>query len=74
MTAIVIKDLPDSIDLDREAMHAIIGGARTAGTYRGPGHRATGAARLVRYPGACPESPSQCRSRTAAHGSARAEA
>jgi hypothetical protein len=57
MTAIVIKDLPDSIDLDREAMHAIIGGARTAGTYRGPGHRATGAARLVRYPGGLPGKP-----------------
>lgn len=31
MATIVIKDLPDNIDLDREAMAAITGGARTRG-------------------------------------------
>ena len=31
MTIIVIKDLPESIDLDRQAMLAITGGARTRG-------------------------------------------
>jgi hypothetical protein len=31
MATIVIKDLPDNTDLDREAMIAITGGARTRG-------------------------------------------
>jgi hypothetical protein len=31
MSIIVIKDLPESLDLDREAMLAITGGARTRG-------------------------------------------
>jgi hypothetical protein len=30
MTTLVIKDLPESVDLDREAMAAITGGARIA--------------------------------------------
>jgi hypothetical protein len=29
MALITIKDLPQSIDLDRKAMHAIVGGSRT---------------------------------------------
>lgn len=32
MTTIVIKDLPENIELDRQAMIAITGGARTRGT------------------------------------------
>lgn len=31
MATIVIKDLPDNIDLDREAMQAVTGGARLRG-------------------------------------------
>lgn len=31
MTTIVIKDLPENVELDREAMIAITGGARTGG-------------------------------------------
>jgi hypothetical protein len=31
MSTIVIKDLPESVDLDRQAMRTVIGGARTAG-------------------------------------------
>ena len=31
MTTIVIKDLPENVELDREAMVAITGGARTGG-------------------------------------------
>jgi hypothetical protein len=31
MATIVIKDLAESIDLDRQAMHAITGGARVRG-------------------------------------------
>ena len=29
MAAILIKDLPDSVELDKQAMSAIVGGART---------------------------------------------
>ena len=31
MATIVIKDLAESLDLDRQAMHAITGGARVRG-------------------------------------------
>lgn len=31
MATIVIKDLPDNVELDREAMLAVVGGARTRG-------------------------------------------
>ncbi|MGZ3237352.1 MAG: hypothetical protein ACXU8A_08245 [Burkholderiaceae bacterium] len=31
MTTIVIKDLPENVELDREAMIAITGGARSGG-------------------------------------------
>ncbi len=31
MATIVIKDLPENVDLDREAMRAVIGGARLRG-------------------------------------------
>ena len=30
MAAILIKDLPDSVELDKQAMSAIVGGARTS--------------------------------------------
>jgi hypothetical protein len=50
MALITIKDLPHSVDLDRKAMHAIVGGARagvrpadlSGATIRG--------ARIVDYP------------------------
>jgi hypothetical protein len=50
MATIVIKDLPDSVDLDREAMLAITGGARTRGrqTYLGQGMART--TRIVNFP------------------------
>jgi hypothetical protein len=31
MSTIVIKDLPESVDLDRQAMRAVVGGARVTG-------------------------------------------
>ncbi|WP_332671318.1 hypothetical protein [Aromatoleum sp.] len=31
MATIVIKDLPENIDLDREAMRTVVGGARLRG-------------------------------------------
>ena len=50
MATIVIKDLTESIDLDRQAMASIIGGARTRGRYI-PRRTATSATRIVNYPG-----------------------
>ena len=59
MSTIVIKDLPDSIDLDHQAMIAVTGGARTGrrpfsgGTYLSVGivnfrnHFIGGAARRI---------------------------
>jgi hypothetical protein len=52
MALITIKDLPQSDELDRKAMHAIVGGARSAGG-RLAGLAATAAApsaRIVDYP------------------------
>lgn len=51
MTTIAIKDLPASVDLDRQAMRAITGGARFGG---GQSFRALTAprdGRIVNYPG-----------------------
>ncbi|WP_237718324.1 hypothetical protein, partial [Cupriavidus sp. BIS7] len=51
MAVIVIKDLPENMDLDREAMTAIIGGARVTGTYRWQSsHRRPSLTRLIQYP------------------------
>jgi hypothetical protein len=33
MTTIAIKDLPESVELDRQAMAAIVGGARNGARY-----------------------------------------
>ncbi|AMR79317.1 hypothetical protein [Cupriavidus nantongensis] len=54
MAVIVIKDLPDSMDLDRQAMTTILGGGRTAGGQAWHGLRRQGAARIVDYPGGLP--------------------
>lgn len=54
MAVIVIKDLPDSMDLDRQAMSTILGGGRTAGGQAWHGLRRQGAARIVDYPGGLP--------------------
>lgn len=59
MAVIVIRDLPDSVDLDREAMTAILGGSRFAGgsgrTWHGLRHHAR--ARLASWPEGWPENP-----------------
>lgn len=39
MSSITIKDLPDSIELDREAMRTITGGARRGGGRQASPHR-----------------------------------
>ncbi|KWR81861.1 hypothetical protein [Cupriavidus sp. IDO] len=54
MAVIVIKDLPDSVDLDKEAMTTILGGGRTSGAQGWHGLRRTSATRIVDYPGGLP--------------------
>ena len=49
MATIVIKDLTDNTDLDREAMAAITGGARSRGA-AGMGRMPTPGTRIVDYP------------------------
>ncbi|SAL77639.1 hypothetical protein [Caballeronia telluris] len=56
MAVIVIKDLADSVLLDREAMTAIVGGSRT-GAHQGFRARpAVNANRLSNYPGVAVQS------------------
>lgn len=50
MAKIVIKDLTESVDLDRQAMVAIMGGARTPGRHAFPGQTISGSTRIVNYP------------------------
>lgn len=50
MTTISIKDLPDSVELDRQAMAAIIGGARTGVRYSIVAQPVMSTARVVDYP------------------------
>jgi hypothetical protein len=50
MTIIVIKDLAESVDLDRQAMLAITGGARTRGRQPYTGNTIFRSARIVNYP------------------------
>lgn len=57
MSRIVIKDLPESVDLDREAMVAITGGARVRGRYAFPGPTILRTSRVVAYPGGFATAP-----------------
>ena len=50
MSIIVIKDLPESVDLDRQAMVDIRGGARTRGRQTFIGSTIFRSARIVNYP------------------------
>ena len=50
MANIVIKDLTESVDLDRKAMIAISGGARTPGRQAFPAQTASRDNRIVDYP------------------------
>lgn len=49
MATIVIKDLSENINLDRQAMTSIIGGARARGRYI-PSRTAAAGTRIVNYP------------------------
>jgi hypothetical protein len=50
MATIAIKDLPDSVELDRQAMAAIVGGARSTARYGSLLQSASNQARLIDYP------------------------
>jgi len=50
MATIVIKDLTESVDLDRQAMSSIIGGARTRGRQSLPVRTIFNSTRIVNYP------------------------
>jgi hypothetical protein len=51
MSKLVIKDLPESVQLDRAAMTAIVGGARTSGRFLGVTAQAVPEqTRVVDYP------------------------
>ncbi len=50
MATIVIKDLSDSTELDRAAMHAIVGGTRNGGRPWRPEADTTRPARIIDYP------------------------
>ncbi|MBI2275952.1 MAG: hypothetical protein HYU74_01230 [Dechloromonas sp.] len=50
MTTISIKDLPESVVLDREAMLAITGGARSGGSQHFSGRPGPGTNRVSGYP------------------------
>jgi hypothetical protein len=54
MATLAIKDLPDSVDLDRQAMAAIVGGARSSARYGSLLQPASGPARLFDYPQGLP--------------------
>lgn len=53
MSKLVIKDLAESIDLDREAMTAVVGGARVRG-HLNPAQVNARATRVVDYPNTLP--------------------
>jgi hypothetical protein len=50
MSIIAIRDLPDSVELDRQAMAAIVGGARNGAQYGSLLSPAAKATRIVDYP------------------------
>lgn len=50
MASIVIKDLTDSLELDRQAMSAITGGGRLGTRYTFAGPTRTGPTRIATYP------------------------
>lgn len=58
MAVIVIRDLSENVDLDREAMSAIMGGARAAGSPRLQSIRHGHVTRLIQYPQGFPGKPS----------------
>ena len=65
MALVTIKDLPQSDDLDREAMQSIVGGGRTSGrpVQNDQAEVEAGKGRIVNYPsGFGPQGPTAPRS------------
>lgn len=55
MATIAIKDLPEGVDLDRQAMLAITGGARLASQRQSfPAGSLLRGSRIINYPGSFP--------------------
>jgi hypothetical protein len=51
MTSILIKDLPDSVELDKQAMSAIVGGARSSASQARRAYAAPASStRIVNFP------------------------
>jgi hypothetical protein len=50
MAILVIKDLPENVDLDRQAMAAITGGARVRGSQSSLGRTTFRSTRVMNYP------------------------
>jgi hypothetical protein len=50
MANIVIKDLPENVELDREAMLAVVGGSRRSGSRNPVGSTIFRTNRIVTYP------------------------
>ncbi len=50
MTTIVIKDLPENVELDRQAMVAITGGARTGGYSASSGRTVLRSTSIANFP------------------------
>jgi hypothetical protein len=50
MAKLMIKDLTDSVELDRQAMAAIVGGARIGARLNGAVPLVPASARVVEYP------------------------
>ena len=57
MATIVVKDLPENIDLDREAMTSITGGARMRASKTIFTHLPLQGSRIVTYPPGFPRTP-----------------
>lgn len=57
MASIVIKDLTESVDLDRKAMTTITGGARTRGSQTFPTHTIFRTTRIIDYPAGFTRNP-----------------
>jgi hypothetical protein len=57
MAIISIKDLTESVELDRRAMAAISGGARSGGRQPLLAQRTVGSTRIVEYPAGISRKP-----------------
>jgi len=66
MALITIKDLPQSDDLDREAMRSMVGGGRTDARPVEIDEARAGSARIVDYPPGCGPRPIPARSQRSA--------